>query len=839
MKFKLFILLYACTFSLLAQNQKNVLSQSKWQFKSDKTFLNWMDAHVPGNVHTDLLKLNKIPNPHIGTNENELLWIAEEDWTYQTSFQITEEDLVQNNFCLSIGSLDTHAKLYLNNQLFGSNQNQFTPILKEIKPYLKVGNNILRIEFESSTKIARNLAQKLKYTLPGEDRVFVRKAQYQFVWDWSPKMVSYGIGDIQIFTWKSAKINHTYYEQKIGKDSAAELSWTICVEADQAQTVSLEVNSNEASIKPITKKFKLQAGLNFCKINQTIKKPIWWWSNGLGSAHLYTIQFKLVTQDKMVLKHQEKIGIRTIEWVQDKDAAGTSFYMKLNGNPVFMKGANYVPPHHFLHGLSPQTYTDLVAQAAQANMNMLRVWGGGVYAHKSFYEACDSLGILVWQDFMFACAMYPGDSSFLNNVSEEITAQVKRLRNHASLAIWCGNNENAEGWKHWGWQKQYQYSTEDSTQIANDYFKLFDSLIPKTLQTTDPNRFYWPSSPSFGWGSEKSLSSGDLHYWGIWWGLEPFENYKNKVGRFVSEYGFQALPNEISMQEMNILNNHLIDSNLLKSHQKHPKGFETIDTYLKRDYPRAKSPEDYIYLSQLLQAKGIKIAIESHRAAKPYCMGSLFWQLNDCWPSISWSSLDFYNRKKALHYQVKSSFNNHLLLIKNMQDSMQVQVISDQLTAQSGTLQLILWNAKGEALDQHILGIEIPANSNKEYKFSLNQNLPWNQKNEWVLQANLILPDGKMIKQAHYFVEPKNLQLPKPSLEIELNENNEISFFSTVLIKDLAIQFKDKNIEIEDNFFDLMPYQKVTLKLTGKNNEPIKLKENDYRIQSLNEILNK
>ena len=834
MKVKLFILLSLCIESLFAQSNTPILANSKWVFKSNKSIPTFLEAKVPGNVHTDLFRLSKIPNPHVGTNEKALQWIAEEDWTYQTTFEIDAKQLAENNFKLAIESIDTHAKLFINNQLIGSSQNQFVPINLEVKSFLKVGLNELRIEFESSTKIAQQGARSLPYVLPGEDRVFVRKAQYQFGWDWSPKMVSYGIGKISLNTWKNSEILHSTYQQKLNKDSSIDLTFTLEIASDIEQKITLKTALKDLESKVTKKNIKLKKGINTIQQVYTIKNPIWWWSNGLGKAHLYTFLFELVQQKETINQYQQKIGIRTIEWVQDKDSIGQSFYMKLNGKPIFLKGANYIPPHHFLNDLNPQVYTDLIVSAVEANMNMLRVWGGGVYAPNTFYETCDSLGILVWQDFMFACAMYPSDSSFLNNVSQEIVAQVKRLQNHASLAIWCGNNENAEGWHNWGWQKQYAYSVSDSANIARSYFMLFDSLIPQTLKTYHPNSFYWPSSPSFGWGKVQSLTQGDLHYWGVWWGLEPFENYAKKVGRFVSEFGFQALPNKHSLAAMQVLKEGNIDSTMLRAHQKHPTGFETITSYMQRDYPLAKNPEEYIYLSQLVQAKGIKMAVESYRAAKPYCMGSLYWQLNDCWPSISWSSIDFYQRKKALHYQLKNSYAPQLLVVNFVNDSIEVQLISDALNASSGTLQLMLWSTNGQILDQQLLGVNIPANSNTKYRFALNPNLNWQERNQWVLQANLLEQYDIIATQSFLFVSPKDLQLPEPKIEIEILPNNQISLLSQHFVKDVFIHFNNPAIEVSHNYFDLLPYQKVFFQVKNKENTSEIIKELDIKIQSLN-----
>ncbi|MFN3940327.1 MAG: glycoside hydrolase family 2 protein, partial [Chitinophagales bacterium] len=295
-------------------------------------------------------------------------------------------------------------------------------------------------------------------------------------------------------------------------------------------------------------------------------------------------------------------------------------------------------------------------EVKNANMNMLRIWGGGIYEKDVFYNLCDSLGILVWQDFMFACAMYPGDSAFLSNVKKEITYQVKRLRNHPSIALWCGNNEIDEAWHNWGWQSQYHYNTTEQKEIWSWYENVFHHLIPEVLSQTDTSRNYWPSSPSIGWGHKESLTSGDVHYWGVWWGNQSFEYYNQKVGRFMSEYGFQGMPSYRSFKNFTPLPELRYNSPTLKTHQKHPVGYETIFTYMQREYPVSDNLASSIYLSQLLQARGISIAMEAHRRNRPYCMGSLYWQMNDCWPVTSWSAIDYYGNRKALYYASKKTF---------------------------------------------------------------------------------------------------------------------------------------------------------------------------------------
>jgi beta-mannosidase len=510
-------------------------------------------------------------------------------------------------------------------------------------------------------------------------------------------------------------------------------------------------------------------------------------------------------QNRKIIDNKElKIGLRTIELVQEKDTFGTSFYFKLNGKSVFMKGANYIPQDSFIPKQTPSSYNELVQNARKANMNMLRVWGGGVYADDEFYNTCDANGILVWQDFMFACAMYPGDEKFVENVKQEVIDNVNRLQNHPSIALWCGNNENDEGWHNWGWQKQFNYSKADSTQIWNDYKKVFHEMIPKTLDSllSKEKNLYWPSSPSIGWGRKESLTQGDSHYWGVWWGKEPFEMYKKKVGRFMSEYGFQGMPNMETLKKVLTKEDFNFTSEAFKNHQKHLTGFETINEYMARDFPVPTSMEKYNYVSQLLQAHGMKTAIEAHRLAKPYCMGSLYWQLNDCWPVTSWSTLDYYGNWKAAHYQVKESFAPILLAVTENADGYSIIGSNDNLKAISGTLAVKLIDFSGKEIWSATKVCTLDVEKSTNCLQISNAELPKYEKEKTVLIIEFTSNQKKTIAH-HYFVKPKELQLKKPTIEIKIVGETLIELKTNTLAKNVYLQANDALFE--ENYFDLIP----------------------------------
>ena len=355
---------------------------------------------------------------------------------------------------------------------------------------------------------------------------------------------------------------------------------------------------------------------------------------------------------------------RKIELVQQPDSLGKSFYFKIDGKPVYMKGANYIPSDAFLSRVTKKEYEKIVLSAKDANMNMLRIWGGGIYEDDYFYDLCDKYGINVWQDFMFAGTMVPGDKAFFDNVKEEVKYQVKRLRHHPSIVLWCGNNESDEAFKNWGWQKSMNMSKQDSTRLWKDYVRLFQDSIPKWVKEVDDKRPYISSSPLFGWGRKQSITEGDSHYWGTWWGLEDIEVVKNKTGRFVSEYGMQAMPNYSSIEKFTLPEDRHLFSDVLKAHQKAGNGFTKLNSYLNRyfiDSTKVKNMKvaDYTYLTQCLQYYSLKNIIGIHRSKAPYNMGTLVWQLNDCWPVASWSVTDYYNRQpKAAWYAMREAYRD-------------------------------------------------------------------------------------------------------------------------------------------------------------------------------------
>ncbi|ANF49399.1 beta-mannosidase [Chryseobacterium glaciei] len=786
---------------LFAQFSERNLSSENWQFKNSKE-QKWLSATVPGTVHLDLMTHKIIPDPYKDENEKKVQWIENEDWDYQTSFTISSKELENQNIDLIFNGLDTFSEIYLNGKLLKKTDNMFRKWEIPIKQNLMIGNNLLQIKFKSAVNVGKELAKKVPFTMPESPRSFVRKAQYQFGWDWGPRLVTAGIWkDVKLNFWNNAKLENVKIEQKNLTKQKAELNIQTEIVAKKEGKYSILIN-NQSNI------FQLKKGKNIIKIPFTINNPKLWQPNGWGNPNLYDIKISLQKDSKIVDNKTERIGLRTIELIQEKDAKGKSFYFKVNGNPMYAKGTNWIPSDSFLPRISKEKYQKLIKDSKEANMNMIRVWGGGIYEDDEFYKACDENGILVWQDFMFAGSFYPSDEAFLNNVKEEVKDQVNRLQNHASIALWCGNNEIDEAIVNWGYQKQFKYSKEDSLQVWKDYKNVFHELIPNTLKenlTADKN-IYLPSSPSIGWGHKESLTEGDSHYWGVWWGEQPFEIYNEKVPRFASEYGFQGMPTlEITKSMFSGVPNLSLENGTIKAHEKHARGWEIINSYMKRDYNVPTDFVKYNYVSQLLQARGMQIAIEAHRRAKPYNMGTLYWQLNDCWPVVSWSSIDYLGNWKALHYQIKRSFENQVILTDEKDETVIFYAINDNLNKfENVNLEIQVIKFNGEILNKKVVSNGKTLEEILKFEPIEIKNLLSNSnKNEVFLRLTLKDEKQKIITQNNYFFsKPKDLKLSKPNIQIKKISPTEIDISTDILAKDVYLI---GGTHFSDNFFDLLP----------------------------------
>jgi beta-mannosidase len=631
-----------------------------WQFYIENSET-WYPAIVPGVIHLDLLANQLIEDPFWGKNELKQRWIEDEDWVYKTTFIIDELLKNYQNIELNFEGLDTYADVYLNGQKILSANNMFRSWNIEVSDQLAEGENELKVVFHSPVKYNEQKVENYPYPLPSGNETtdiktkvssFTRKAAYQFGWDFAPRFVTCGIWrPISINAWNKAKIADVFTSTQEIDIIKAKMLTQIEIEVAVAGDYVLIVDGNKHTEK-------LSSGRNILYYPFEIENPKLWWCNGYGEAHLYSQNVEFISEKETIDHKTINYGVRTIELVNEPDSIGTSFYFLLNGKPIFIKGANYIPQDMFLPRVTDEQYKKLIEDVKEANMNMLRVWGGGIYENELFYDLCDQNGILVWQDFMFAGSLYPDDIEFKENVKQEVIQNIKRLRGHPSIALWCGNNEIEVAWNNWGWQKQYGYSPEESTMIWNNYLAIFHQLIPELIAIYDPLRVYTPTTPLSNWGSAENFNHGSMHYWGVWHGREPFENFENNVGRFMVEYGFQSFPEISTLQQVMSDSSLNLNSSAMKNRQKSYIGNGLISDHINQYYGEPETFTAFVLLSQQTQAKGLGMAIKAHKNKQPHCMGTLFWQLNDCWPGPSWSVIDYYGKHKLAYDVVKKEFAN-------------------------------------------------------------------------------------------------------------------------------------------------------------------------------------
>ena len=824
---------------------------SKWEFQSEKGEP-FMPASVPGTVHLDLLENGKIDDPFFRLNEHELQWIDKLDWNYRTTFNINDSQFNYDNIELDFLGLDTYADIFLNDHLIYSSDNMFVGKKIEVKQKIIRGENNLLIKFKSPIDVGIEKYDNLGYELPDNANdlseigevignkkvgVFSRKAPYSFGWDWGPRLVTSGIWrSINVNFWSNFKINDLYFKQNIVGDKAF-------VEAN-VEVLSLIENKNvvaEISVddKKIFKDFVyLEKGTNKFTIPFTVEDIERWWPNGMGNQKLYDIRIK-ISNENYSIDSSKSIGFRTIELITENDSIGNNFFFKVNGIPTFMKGVNYIPQDVFLPRVKDSDYEKLLSAAVDANMNMIRVWGGGVYEDDIFYELCDKYGLLVWQDFMFACAMYPGNDSFLRSVEEEAIYNVKRIRNHPSLALWCGNNEVLSAWENWGWKKGIveNQSQEIADTIFKAYDQIFHKILPKVIQEYDPATDYWSSSPSSSTGVTESLTSGDAHYWGVWWGKEPFSTYEEKIPRFMSEFGFQSFPEFSSVEKYTNQSDYNIYSDVMKSHQRSSIGNSTIEEYMLRDYNVPDSFEHFLYVSQLLQAEGISLGMEAQRRNRDICMGSLYWQLNDCWPVASWSSIDYYGKWKALHYQTKKSFEESILSFHKNNNEIAIYFVTDKLHSEKYKYNFQLRDFSGKIYNSWKGEFHSnPNNSKIIHNIDLASISIDNEYfNDKFIFAYVTLNDIIISEKIKYLTPLKNLKLTQPKFqyEVDIVDNfYEIKLISKNLIKNLFIASM-LEYNFSDNYFDLIPNKEKVIRINRDNFSSARSFEESLRFISL------
>lgn len=650
-----------------------------WRFKNVKAD-QWNPATVPGVVHLDLLDNGIIKDPYEGNNELSQRWIEFEDWEYSTTIIADQKLMNQAHIELVFEGLDTYATILINGKEVLATDNMFREWSVELKPHLNIGSNELKVIFHSPLNLNKPNLENGPYELPAANETvdlkvspYTRKAAYHFGWDWGPRFVTSGIWrPVYLRTWNTLKVTDvTYSSEKISSNKARiDFEFEIYHDLDQTGTYRMQMADSSFMIQ-------LKKGKNIIKQSVELKSFEEWNPAGYGNQWQWKDNYMISTNFTLLAKGELKAAFREIELIHEADNIGTSFYFKVNGQPFYAKGANYIPQDMFLPRVDSARYEKLIQQAIDANINMIRVWGGGIYENDYFYDLCDEKGILVWQDFMFANSMYPNDPSFMDNVTQEVEYNVKRLRNHPCIALWCGNNEIEVAWENWGWQKQYGYSKQDSAEIWNTYTSIFHELIPQTLEKLSPNIDYVPTTPLSNWGKAENFNHASMHYWGVWHGREPIENFSKNVGRFIAEYGYQSFPDYATLANVIEAADLNLASEIMKNRQKSYIGNGIIEKNVLKYAYKEENFEKWIELTQLVQAHAYGYAIRQHRTQTPHCMGTLFWQLNDCWPGPSWSVLDYYGNEKVAYNEVKNYYKPIIASCKIEDNNLVATIVSD------------------------------------------------------------------------------------------------------------------------------------------------------------------
>ncbi len=832
-------LLLSVGVSFAAPQKQTVPLNSGWEFHqlisgptvesanaAMKDASQWHPAVVPGCVHLDLLRNKLIPDPFYRDNEAKLQWIENADWEYRTTVQATSALLAQKNIDLVFEGLDAYAKVYLNDKLILTADNMFREWRVSVKSDLKPGANSLRVVFPSPIKAAADIAANdpWREKTRVEAKTYLRKAAYEYGWDWGPRFVTSGIWrPARLEAWDEARISNVNVHQLDITNAVAHLLAEVEVTASDAGAATVSVEYGVSGKHADTfRTVQLQPGLNHVIFPIDIASPSLWYPAGYGAQPIYKFQVQLKSGKQLQDEATAKTGLRSIVLRREPDQWGRSFEFIVNGIPVFGKGADVIPFDSFPTRVTTQQYRQVLQSAVDANMNMIRHWGGGYYETDEFYDLCDELGIMIWQDFMFGNDWQPGAYDWKLNVAAEAEQQLKRLRNHPSIVLWCGNNETEVAL---AWHDRDKLPADVRFQMWQDYVSTFSGILAAAVNRYAPETPYWPSSPSSDYEQlSDKYQSGDMHDWSVWHGRVPFTDYEKHNPRFMTEYGFQSFPELRTVESFTIPEDRIdIFTPVMLAHQKNAAGNSIIRDYMLRDYPQPKDFASFLYASQVLQAEGIKIGAEHLRRNRPRTMGSIYWQLNDCWPVASWSSLDYYGRWKALHYYARRFYAPVLVSPHQEDGNVAVYIVSDKTSPTVATLRVRILTFDGKVLSDKSQPVTIAPLASKVYLTMPMldiTNLPDCDLGK-IFAVTDLLVDNKLISSNElFFVPKKDMQLPQAKITSDLTsvkagENYTLHLSSPVLARSVYITFGNLDAKLADNYFDLLPGQSVDLQITS------------------------
>ena len=764
----------------------------------------YMAARVPGSVYRDLLDNKKMEDPYWRDNEEQALKIMDHDFEYVTVFSPDAELLKADKVLLRCEGLDTIAEIYLNDQLLGLAKNMHRIWEFDVKALLKQ-ENTLKILFHSPTQYIKQMNEIHKIDGSSDAmRGFphIRKAHCMFGWDWGPRLPDAGIWrDIMLCGITTARIDSVYITQEHAPQKVT-LLVDVAVERLTAGTelnYHVEVTAPDGQVS------------TYCNSPKEIvvEQPQLWWPNGYGKQPLYKVQVKLFHKENELDRWEKKIGLRTMTMHIEKDEWGESFAHEVNGVQIFAMGADYIPEDNILSWVTPNRTRSLLQQCVEANFNAVRVWGGGYYPNDDFYDSCDELGLVVWQDFMFACAVYDLTDAFEENIRAEFADNIKRIRNHACLGLWCGNNEMEMFVQQGNWVSRPKEKA--------DYIKMYEYIIPQMLKQLDPNTFYWPASPSSGGSFDEpnSPSRGDVHYWDVWHGSKPFSEYRKFFFRYASEFGFQSFPCLKTVESFTLPEDRNVFSYVMEKHQRNNAANGKIMTYMAQTFLYPSDFATLLYASQLLQAEAIKYGVEHWRRNRGRCMGAIYWQLNDCWPVASWASIDYYGRWKALHYYAKRFFAPVMLSCceesiltqdtnvnaepYNVEKSIQLNVANETMQPQSVMVKWALRNNKAEVLQQGEKAVTVHALSSlwlDKIEFP-DADLHSDYVSYAMYGQNGLISSGTVL-----FCTPKHFAFVDPQLSFRV-EGDEIVVTAKAYARSVELLNEQQDWILSDNYFDM------------------------------------
>lgn len=795
----------------------------QWEMEKVGSDIRYL-ANVPTTMYQVLFENGVIEDPFYGENDVKYTELSEDNYSFIKTFVATHELMSCQVVELVFDGLDTLATITLNNKKIAKTNNMHRTYVFDVKNYLIEGENTLCISFDSPNKfIAKEQAKDplwgIETTMDGYEHL--RKAHHMFGWDWGPQMPDMGIWrDVTLKGYSEGKLDGFYITQHHSQNQV-ELEVKVAYQAfNEELRVKVAFIDHEGHSYEVEEANLLQSSDAVdAELRVMIDQPKLWWPNGFGEAYLYDMVITLFDGAKVIDEINKKIGLRTLTMHREPDQWGETFDIEVNGQRIFAMGADYIPEDAMITRPTEETTRRLIKDCATANYNCLRVWGGAYYPSDTFFNLCDEYGLVVWEDFMFACGVYRLTKTFKENITAEFIDNIKRIRHHACLGLWCGNNEMEWGFVEWAIPKD--------ERLRMDYLLMYEKLIPDVLAEHDPNTFYWPASPSSGGGFDNPNgdNKGDVHYWNIYHGNEHYKKFREHYFRFASEYGMQSFPDYKTVcsytpeEQMNVY------SAVSENHNKcitDPNGNIKIMLNMAGEFQLPTKMEEIVYLSQVFQGETIKCAVEHFRRQRGRCMGSTYWQVNDNYPVASWASIDYYGRWKAMHYMAKRFYApvllsayeevkmNHIHMEKSKAFA-HIHVTNEQLESFKGTVKYQVRHIDGVILEEKELLVEI--NPLSAIKVCCVDVMPFIKtyddiRNIYVSYQLFDNTDVCVSTDSLLMTFHKHFRFKEANLQVNvLNEEDKtyIDVRSDEFVKSVAISFEETDVLLSDNYFDLLP----------------------------------